>query len=62
MNDIRLAPVSEVILDEDSISRFRQNYRKEFGAANSNDTLYESVSAGSKYQGIEHWLPFFMKT
>ena len=42
MNDIRLAPVSEVILDEDSISRFRQNYRKEFGAANSNDTLYES--------------------
>ena len=59
MNDIRLAPVSEVILDEDSISRFRQNYRKEFGAANSNDTLYETVSAGSKYQGIEHWLPFF---
>ena len=46
-------------MDEDSISRFRQNYRKEFGAANSNDTLYESVSAGSKYQGIEHWLPFF---
>ena len=22
-------------------------------------TLYESVSAGRKHQGVEHWLPFF---
>ena len=59
MRDMRLAPASEVILDEASITRFRQNYRKEFGASHSNDILYESVSAGNKYQGIEHWLPFF---
>ena len=25
----------------------------------SNDPLYESVSAGRKYQGLEHWLPLF---
>ena len=56
---IELAPVSEVILDDASITRFRQNYRIEFGAAGTDDPLYEAVSAGRKYQGIEHWLPFF---
>ncbi len=56
---IELAPVSEVILDEAAITRFRQNYRIEFGAATSDDPLYEAVSAGRKQQGMEHWLPFF---
>ena len=56
---IELAPVSEVILDETAITRFRQNYRIEFGAAGTDDPLYEAVSAGRKHQGIEHWLPFF---
>ena len=56
---IELAPVSEVILDDDAIRRFRQNYRIEFGAAGTDDPLYEAVSAGRKHQGIEHWLPFF---
>ncbi|APZ54724.1 transcription-repair coupling factor [Salipiger abyssi] len=56
---IELAPVSEVILDEAAITRFRQNYRIEFGAGGTDDPLYESVSAGRKQQGMEHWLPFF---
>ncbi|CUJ25632.1 transcription-repair coupling factor [Cognatishimia activa] len=56
---IELAPVSEVILDEAAITRFRQNYRIEFGAAGTDDPLYEAVSAGKKHQGVEHWLPFF---
>ncbi len=56
---IELAPVSEVILDDAAITRFRQNYRIEFGAAGTDDPLYEAVSAGRKHQGIEHWLPFF---
>ncbi|WP_417724148.1 transcription-repair coupling factor [Salipiger sp.] len=56
---VELAPVSEVILDEAAITRFRQNYRVEFGAGGSDDPLYEAVSAGRKQQGIEHWLPFF---
>jgi transcription-repair coupling factor (superfamily II helicase) len=56
---IELAPVSEVILDDAAILRFRQNYRIEFGAAGTDDPLYEAVSAGRKHQGIEHWLPFF---
>ena len=54
-----LRPVTEVILDEAAITRFRQNYRIEFGAAGTDDPLYEAVSAGRKHQGMEHWLPFF---
>ncbi|MHA6267854.1 transcription-repair coupling factor [Aliiroseovarius sp. CAU 1755] len=62
LNKVDLSPVSEVIMDEASITRFRQNYRIEFGAAGSDDPLYEAVSAGRKHQGIEHWLPFFHET
>ena len=56
---IDLSPAGEVILDEASIVRFRQNYRIAFGAAGSDDPLYEAVSAGRKHAGMEHWLPFF---
>ncbi|WP_101069125.1 transcription-repair coupling factor [Roseovarius salinarum] len=56
---VELAPVSEVILDDAAITRFRQNYRIEFGAAGSDDPLYEAVSAGRKQAGMEHWLPLF---
>ena len=56
---VELAPVSEVILDEAAVTRFRQNYRIEFGAAGTDDPLYEAISAGRKHQGAEHWLPFF---
>ncbi|MFY0691432.1 MAG: transcription-repair coupling factor [Paracoccaceae bacterium] len=56
---VELAPVSEIILDEAAITRFRQNYRIEFGAAGTDDPLYEAVSAGRKHQGMEHWLPYF---
>ncbi|SLN34695.1 Transcription-repair-coupling factor [Roseovarius albus] len=59
LDRIELAPVSEVILDEAAITRFRQNYRIEFGAAGTDDPLYEAVSAGRKHAGVEHWLPFF---
>jgi len=59
LDAVELAPVSEVILDEAAITRFRQNYRIEFGAAGTDDPLYEAVSAGRKHQGMEHWLAFF---
>jgi transcription-repair coupling factor (superfamily II helicase) len=59
LKTVGLAPVSEIILDEAAITRFRQNYRLEFGAAGTDDPLYEAVSAGRKHAGVEHWLPFF---
>ncbi len=59
LKKVEFSAVSEVILDEAAIARFRQNYRISFGAAGTDDPLYEAVSAGRKHQGMEHWLPFF---
>ncbi len=59
LSAVEFAPMSEVILDDAAITRFRQSYRAEFGTAGSDDPLYEAVSAGRKHQGMEHWLPFF---
>ena len=59
LKKVEFSAVSEIILDEASIARFRQNYRISFGTAGTDDPLYEAVSAGRKHQGMEHWLPFF---
>ncbi len=52
-------PVSEVGLDEASIARFRTNYREMFGVISGPDPLYEAISEGIKFNGMEHWLPLF---
>ncbi|PCI32221.1 MAG: transcription-repair coupling factor [Alphaproteobacteria bacterium] len=59
IDDISLVPMSEVILDEDSIRRFRGAYVREFGTVLNQDPLYEAVKEGRKHQGMEHWLPYF---
>ncbi|MEO1293060.1 MAG: transcription-repair coupling factor, partial [Pseudomonadota bacterium] len=56
---VELAPISEVLLDEESIGRFRARYRETFGAAGTMDPLYAHVSDGARLQGMEHWLPFY---
>ncbi|MGH7060378.1 MAG: transcription-repair coupling factor, partial [Stellaceae bacterium] len=48
-----------VLLDDAAIRRFRQRYREEFGATGTDDPLYEGVSAGRRYIGMEHWLPLY---
>ena len=52
-------PVSEVVLDAAAIARFRTAYREMFGAIQGSDPLYESISEGVKFTGMEHWLPLF---
>ncbi len=59
LDRVEFAPASEVLLDQPAITRFRQNYRLEFGAAGTDDPIYEGISAGRKPQGAEHWLPYF---
>ena len=54
-----LKPVSEVMLDDGAISRFRSGYRVLFAKAGDDDPLYGAVSAGHRYIGMEHWLPLF---
>ncbi len=53
-----LRPVSEVLLDDPAIQRFRTRYRELFGGG-TDDPLYESVSAGRRHAGMEHWLPLY---
>jgi transcription-repair coupling factor (superfamily II helicase) len=59
LNEVVLRPVSEVLLDDETARRFRSRYREQFGATGTDDPLYESVSAGRRYIGMEHWLPFY---
>jgi transcription-repair coupling factor (superfamily II helicase) len=59
LDEAVLRPVGEVLLDDDAVRRFRSRYRQQFGATGTDDPLYESVSAGRRYVGMEHWLPFY---
>ncbi len=59
LRSLDLVPVSEVLLNDQSIQRFRKGYVSAFGAVTHDDPLYEAVSGGMKHQGMEHWLPLF---
>lgn len=56
---LQLRPVSEVMLNDERISAFRTGYRERFGAVTKDNPLYESISEGRHYAGMEHWLPLF---
>ena len=55
----KLSPVAEIILNSESINRFKSSYREAFGAKASNDQIYQTIAEGRYYVGMEHWLPFF---
>ncbi len=59
LKSIALAPMSEVLLDEEGIRRFRANYTAAFGGNTAGDPLYAAISAGQRFPGAEHWMPFF---
>lgn len=50
---------NEVILDKNTIKNFRSKYREAFGSDGIKDEIYENISNGKKYLGMENWLPFF---
>lgn len=56
--ELDLGTVAEVLLTQQSIDRFRAGYRERFGVA-TDDPLYDAVSEGRRYAGMEHWLPLF---
>jgi transcription-repair coupling factor (superfamily II helicase) len=56
---LNLVPVAEFALTSETIRRFRTGYVQAFGAATPDDLLYEAVSEGRRYPGMEHWLPLF---
>ncbi|HVQ78632.1 MAG TPA: transcription-repair coupling factor [Pseudolabrys sp.] len=59
LRGLDLVPVAEFQLVTETIRRFRTGYVAQFGATIPDDLLYEAVSEGRRYPGIEHWLPLF---
>jgi transcription-repair coupling factor (superfamily II helicase) len=59
IDSFHLGPSAEVILNEASIAHFRSAYRALFGAVTEGDALYESVTQGARFPGMEHWLGLF---
>jgi transcription-repair coupling factor (superfamily II helicase) len=59
LRGLDLVPVAEFQLITETIRRFRTGYVAQFGATMPDDLLYEAVSEGRRYPGIEHWLPLF---
>jgi transcription-repair coupling factor (superfamily II helicase) len=59
LRGLDLVPVAEFQLTSDTIRRFRLGYVEAFGAPRSDDLLYQAVSEGRRFPGMEHWLPLF---
>ncbi len=53
-----LAPVSEILFNDEVLSRFREAYLATFGPP-SGDPMYEAARASIRRQGVEGWLPLF---
>src|SRR5580658_10235800 len=59
LRTLDLVPMAEFQLTSDTIRLFRTGYVGAFGAAAPDDVLYQAVSEGRRYAGMEHWLPLF---
>ncbi len=59
VDQLTLKPMGEIMLNDETIERFRKGYREIFGTPSSTDPLYSAISEGRPYSGYEHWLPLF---
>lgn len=59
LQEVHLAPVSEVLMSDLAVGTFRKNYIASFGGGVSKDPIYAAVVEGIRPQGIEHYLPLF---
>lgn len=61
VTQIELLPAREFPLDKDSISRFRQAWRRQFEGDPQRSVIYREVSEGNAPGGIEYYLPLFFE-
>jgi transcription-repair coupling factor (superfamily II helicase) len=59
LTSLQLNAANEVLINAEAVARFRTGYAQAFGGIDTADPLYESVTGGRRYQGVEHWLPLF---
>ncbi|MBA3067214.1 MAG: transcription-repair coupling factor [Hyphomonas sp.] len=55
---VTFAPVSEILFDDNVLSKFRDRFLETFGPP-SGDQMYEAARASIRRQGVEAWLPLF---
>ena len=56
---IAIPPSREILLTEAAVQRFRQAYRILTPGRVDADPLFQAISAGQAYPGMEHWMPLF---
>ena len=56
---IQLLPAREYPLDQETIARFRQAWRRQFEGDPQRSAIYREVSAGNAPGGVESYLPLF---
>jgi transcription-repair coupling factor (superfamily II helicase) len=59
---INILPASEISLTEESIVRFRSNWRRNFEGNPATSTMYNDISNRIAPPGIEYYLPLFYES
>ena len=62
ITQIQILPAREYPLDEQGISLFRRAFRERFTGNPSQCPIYEAVSDGKFFGGLEYYLPLFFET
>ncbi|MDG1825590.1 MAG: transcription-repair coupling factor [Henriciella sp.] len=58
LKTVALAPVSEILFNEETLALFRERYLAELGSP-VGDPMYEAARAEIRRGGVEGWLPLF---
>ena len=58
LENLYVNPSSEILLTDETISQFRENFRENFGDYRKSE-YYHSITEGILLSGIEQFLPFF---
>ena len=58
---LELLPAREFPVNDDSIQRFRQQFRQQFEGDPQKSLIYREVSEGNMPGGIEYYLPLFLE-
>ena len=59
LNFVNIYLPNEYLLNEKTIENFRTKFRAFKGLDSKNNIIYEKISSGIKFDGIEHFLPLF---
>ncbi|EIJ41449.1 transcription-repair coupling factor Mfd [Beggiatoa alba B18LD] len=62
LSEVRLLPAREFPLDDEAITRFRTQWRTQFGGDPTRCPVYKDISSHIAPAGIEYYLPLFFES